>query len=105
MNINQGLRFFSDEDLEKELLSRKETKNSNHLSFVSFLNHQLMGKKIDGRRVSSIKLKKEHIKEPDTPGNDWWGKEYDVKYLKIVFEDGEFVGIESLDELLDLNIE
>lgn len=27
-----------------------------------------------------------HVIEPDTPGNDWWGCEYDALY--VFFEDG-----------------
>lgn len=96
-----SLSNFSDEELEKELQKRNKKSNIN---FVNFLKETLTGKKVDGKEVKNVRLRKEHVKEDNTPQNDWWGEEYDINYLEISYVSGEPSRIDELDDLMKLKI-
>ncbi len=40
------------------------------------------------KKIVKVEISYKEIKEPDTPQNDWWGKEYTIETAEIHFEDG-----------------
>jgi hypothetical protein len=101
MQSKKDLTLFTDDELRAELEERNAVSKT---SFIYFLKQYLIGKKVSGGYVKNVTHVKKHITEPDTQANDWWGSEYDINVVKIVFEDKSSIEIKTLEQLLDLDL-